>query len=197
MKICPNLPGTRPALPFRSERRKQPSRRRERPPCPIIPLHTSPTLLFGGSMWSRPATRDSQRTGINRVLCKASSSHSCSNSFPVSNSSSSKYSSKRVKWPGKKTYARAFVLEPTSSERAIGVVLTSSFHPWERERAQLHRITTFKVIQNFGVNRQWGVLDRHRTRKEFIALASAKISASGKRGTTGAEGRDSEGPARG
>lgn len=34
----------------------------------------------------------------------------------------------------------------------------------------MHRITTFKVIQNFGVNRQWGVLDRHRTRKEFHCL---------------------------
>jgi len=34
-----------------------------------------------------------------------------------------------------------------------------------KERAQLHRITTFKVIQNFGVNCQWGILDRHRTRK--------------------------------
>ena len=38
MQIWTNLPSTRPALPFRSKRRKQPSRRRERPPCPIIPF---------------------------------------------------------------------------------------------------------------------------------------------------------------
>ena len=38
----------------------------------------------------------------------------------------------------------------------------------------MHRITTFKVIQNFGLNRSTnkvrGVLDRHRTRKEFHCL---------------------------
>lgn len=68
LRIWKKLPGTRPARPFRSERRKQPSRRRERTTCPRMKFHYIPLQPYWGIHMKQTGgnQRDSQRKGGNK-----------------------------------------------------------------------------------------------------------------------------------